>query len=105
MPFTYGGIVEDGEHMNKKYEMLGLSEIYLDYAGRFPRTHSIHRHLAEIETGGPVYFYRNNEKLEIRNHGGQCLGRLSNQGADKWMDRLGSYLGGKGRGDAAAQSR
>ena len=92
IPFTYQGVVEESESIEKTYEMLGLSEIYLDYAGCFPRTHPIQTHLAKIEAGERVNLCRNNGKLEIRSQGGECLGRLSNEGANKWSERLDHIL-------------
>jgi ATP-dependent DNA helicase RecQ len=92
MPFAYQRGDEERERIDKTYEMLSLSEIYLDYAGSFPQTHSIHRNLAEIETGEWVCFSRKNDKVEIRNQDGKILGRLSKEGADKWRDRLDHIL-------------
>ena len=92
MPLTYRGIVEASNHGNKKYEMLGLNEIYLDYAGRFSQAHAIHGHLAELRAGQCVSFCQNNSKLEIHDSSGKCLARLSNEGANKWRERLDHIL-------------
>ena len=89
---TYRGMVEAADHIEKKYELLGLNQIYLDYAGCFPQTHPIHGHLAELRTGHPVSFCQNNSKIEIRNRGGKCLARLSSEGANKWRERLDHIL-------------
>ncbi len=43
IPLTYRGMVEASEHIDKKYELLGLNQIYLDYAGSFPQSDPIHR--------------------------------------------------------------
>ena len=92
IPLTYRGIVESSDHADKKYELLGLNEIYLDYAGSFPPTHPIHGHLAELGTGQCVSFCQNNSKLEIHDRSGKCLARLSNEGANKWRERLDHIL-------------
>ncbi|MCP4579623.1 MAG: ATP-binding domain-containing protein [Deltaproteobacteria bacterium] len=92
MPFTYQGRAEGIGYVDKSYEIMGLSDIYLDYAGCFPQGHAIHTHLAKIETGEPVSLCRNNAKLEIRRQGGECLGRLSNEGANRWRERLDQIL-------------
>jgi ATP-dependent DNA helicase RecQ len=74
--------------LDKRYELLGLNQIYLDYAGNFPQTHPIHGHLAELRTGQCVSFCQSNSKIEIHDCGGKCLARLSIEGADKWRERL-----------------
>jgi ATP-dependent DNA helicase RecQ len=89
---TSEDVAESGGHTGKKYEMLNLSEIYLDYAGTFPRKHPIHEHLAAVETGQNVCLCRNSEKLEIQDLGGGCLGRLSMEGARNWGERLQDIL-------------
>jgi len=69
-----------------------LDDIYLDYAGNYPQTHSIHGQLARLETGQCVSFCRKNERIEIQNDKGVCLARLSKQGVEKWMNRLDQIL-------------
>ena len=76
----------------KKYEMLGLNEIYLDYAGSFSPAHPIHGYLADIGAGQCVSFCQNNSKLEIHDRSGKCLGRLSNEGGEKLFELLDHIL-------------
>ena len=90
--FTYGDVSEKRGHTGKRYDMLKLSEIYLDYPGTFPQKHAIHGDLATIETGQHVFLCWHNEKLEIQNQGGGCLGRLSMEGTRKWGERLQNIL-------------
>jgi ATP-dependent DNA helicase RecQ len=92
MPLIYQDKIDNSSHVNRTYEILGLDDIYLDYAGNYSQTHSIHRHLANLETGQCVSFCRKKERIEIQNCEGICLARLSKQGVDKWMDRLDQIL-------------
>jgi len=92
MPFTYRGTVEAGYHVDKKYDLLGLDEIYMDYAGSFPQEDRIHAQLAEIGTGQCVFFSQNNSKMEINNSNGKCIARLSREGSDKWREHLDHIL-------------
>ena len=85
-------MVEVSDQTDKKYELLGLNRIYLDYAGNFPQTHPIHSHLAELRTGQCVSFCQNNSKIEIHDSGGKCLDRLSSEGTNKWRERLDDIL-------------
>ena len=88
MPLNYQDKIDNSRYVNRTYEILGLDDIYLDYAGNYPQTHSIHGQLAKLETGKCVSFCRKNEQIEIQNDKGVCLARLSKQGVEKWMNRL-----------------
>jgi ATP-dependent DNA helicase RecQ len=92
IPLTYRGMIEAIEHIDKKYELLGLNQIYLDYAGSFPQSDPIHGHLAMLKTGQCVSFCQNDSKIEIRDRGGKCLAMLSSEGANKWRERLDHIL-------------
>jgi len=92
IPLTYRGIVSADDNVARRYELLGLDEIYMDYAGGFPHKDRIHARLAEIRTGQCVFFSQNNSRLEINNSSGKCLARLSKEGADKWRDHLDHIL-------------
>ena len=86
---TYAGGGAGNGFKNKRYELIGLSEMHLDFAGYFPKRHRIHNRLACLEAGEKVVFHRNNSRIEIRDADGCCVGKLSQEGADKWSQRLG----------------
>jgi ATP-dependent DNA helicase RecQ len=88
IPLTYRKQVAASDQAEKTYELLGLREIYMDYAGRFPQAHPIHGHLAALRTGQRVFFCQNQSKIEVHDLGGNCLARLSSEGAAKWRKRL-----------------
>jgi len=92
VPLTYQGVVKAGGHGDKRYELLGLNEIYLDYAGKFKAADPIHRRLAALETGQSVSFCHTNSKTEIHDANGNCLARLSAEGTGKWRKRLDRIL-------------
>ena len=92
IPLTYREMSGANDHAEKTYELLGLNEIYLDYAGSFPQAHPIHGHLAELKTGQGVFFCQNNSHIDIQDRGGNCLARLSGEGAAKWCKQLDRIL-------------
>jgi len=92
IPLTYREMVGVNDHAEKTYELLGLNEIYLDYAGRFPQAHPIHGHLAELRTGQGVFLSQNNSKIDVHDRAGRCLARLSSEGAAKWRKQLDHIL-------------
>ena len=85
-------MAEGRDDVDKRYEITGLNEIYLDYAGGFPQTHPIHSRLAALKTGQRVNLAMKNEKLEIQDHSGECVGRLSKEGAGRWRECLANIL-------------
>jgi ATP-dependent DNA helicase RecQ len=87
-PLTYREHLETDGRTHRRYELLGLDEIYLDYASRFPQTHPIHKHLGALQAGQRVSFHRINSKLEIHDGERRCLAQLSNEGFNKWIKML-----------------
>jgi ATP-dependent DNA helicase RecQ len=79
---------EGGESAIRQYEVLGLSDVYLDYAGGFPRNHPIHAHLVRIRAGDRVLLAAEQAAIEIRDREGFCVGRLSQSASSQWRDRL-----------------
>lgn len=86
---AYTGSIAENGFQNMRYALIGLNEIYMDYAGCFHKSNRIHDHLGRLEAGQCVVFHRNDQALEIHNGDGGCVARLSKEGAAKWSQRLG----------------
>ena len=85
---TYTDASINNDLQNKRYELIGLSEIYMDFSGCFHEGHSVHNQLACLEAGKNVVFHRNNSGIAINNADGCCVGKLSKEGANKWSQRM-----------------
>jgi len=85
---TYTGVSIENELQNIRYELIGLNEVYMDFAGCFHKSHRIHNQLSCLEAGQRVVFHPNSEAIEIQNIDGCCVARLSKEGAYKWAQRL-----------------
>jgi ATP-dependent DNA helicase RecQ len=72
----------------RQYELLGLSDIYLDYAGGFPQNQAIHAHLARIQAGEKVFLAAEDAAIKICDQEGFCVGRLSQSASNRWKDKL-----------------
>ena len=70
------------------YDILGLEDVFMDFAGTFPEHHPIHAHLADINTGDPVWLVGDQRGVAIRDRRNACLGRLSAGAAEIWSRRL-----------------
>ena len=77
-----------GEDVLWQYEVLGLNDVYLDYAGRFPQGHSIHTHLSKIQAGDKVFMTAGSPAVKVCDKDGFCVGRLSNSASDRWKEKL-----------------
>ena len=78
----------ENEFQDIRYELIGLNEMYMDFAGIFPKDHAIHHRLNRLEAGQTVSFHRNNAVIEVHDTAGGCVARLSEEGAGKWSQRL-----------------
>jgi ATP-dependent DNA helicase RecQ len=85
---TYAAPTIEAGARDKRYGMIGLSEVYLDYAGCFPREHKIHKSLCCLEVGESVFFSLNANAMEIHTAAGDCVAKLSNEGTHKWVKRV-----------------
>jgi ATP-dependent DNA helicase RecQ len=88
IPLTYREAIDVVDQNKRIYELLGLNEIYLDYAGRFCQSDPIHHHLSMLQAGQSVSLRDNNAKLGIYDCEGRCIAQLSNEASNKWKNRL-----------------
>jgi ATP-dependent DNA helicase RecQ len=78
----------EGDSALRQYDVLGLSDIYLDYAGGFPQNHAIHAHLAQIQAGEKVSLAAEDAAITICDQERFCVGRLSQSASSRWIDKL-----------------
>jgi len=78
-----------GKDVFKQYEVLGLNDVYLDYAGGSPQGHSIHAHLSKMQAGEKVFLAAGSPAVKICDTDGFCVGRLSKSASDIWREKLG----------------
>jgi ATP-dependent DNA helicase RecQ len=70
------------------YEILGLNDIFMDYAGGFPSNHLIHKHISNLETGSEVFLVNGTQCVEIHDRENCCVARLANNASKKWSKQL-----------------
>lgn len=76
------------ENALRQYEVLGLSDIYLDCTGVFPQNHPIHAHLARIQAGEKAFLAAADSSIKICDKEGFCVGQLSQGASSRWKDKL-----------------
>ncbi|MFZ2169519.1 MAG: hypothetical protein WAW61_07770, partial [Methylococcaceae bacterium] len=73
--------------VSRHYAILGLNDFDLSFAGRFPETHPIHRHLTQLISGSLLSVANINGKVVLQ-HGEVTVARLSQKGHQEWTDKL-----------------
>jgi ATP-dependent DNA helicase RecQ len=72
----------------QRYDLLGLKDIFLSYAGTFPPAHPIHTHLAQLATGHRLHLAATCSGVEVRDMENFPVARLSREAAAQWIGRL-----------------
>jgi ATP-dependent DNA helicase RecQ len=72
----------------RRYDLLGLKDIFLSYAGTFPAAHPIHSRLARLATGDLLHLAAAGSGVEVRDMENFPVARLSKEAAVQWAGRL-----------------
>ena len=76
------------EVLQRRYEILGLKDLFLDYAGRLPDQSPVHSHLQKLNVGDVLTLRFAGAKIEVVNAAGCSLAMLSRQAEERWRHRL-----------------
>ena len=68
-----------------RYEVLGMKDLNIDFAGRWPASHRIHRSLASLQTGDPLDLHRLPKgRVQVRDGQGVEVAHLSQASAARY---------------------
>jgi hypothetical protein len=70
-----------------RLERIGLGDLYIDWAGRCPASHPVHKRLAALRPGAEVRLRSNGCSIMIESGGGP-IAMLSRPGCARWAARL-----------------
>jgi len=73
--------------LGRQYVILGMKDVDLSYAGRFDESHSIHRHLARLNTGSKLSMDNHNGKVVLKDQD-KIVAALSKYAAEFWSPRI-----------------
>ncbi len=76
-----------GQAREIRYRLLGLSELWLSYAGTRAAGHPVHGRLAALRPGDRLEMRRAGSRVELCS-GDIVVARLSEKGRQTWQDRL-----------------
>ena len=80
----------DESVLRRRYDLLGMEELFLDFAGRKRREDPVHDHLAALKPGDPLRLAPNGEYIELHDTKGNCVAQLSQKVRKLWRERLDS---------------
>ncbi|WP_020677321.1 RecQ family ATP-dependent DNA helicase [Geopsychrobacter electrodiphilus] len=74
--------------LRRRYEIVGLRDVYLDYAGRLSESDAVHQHLTNIGVDSLVQLKAKGEKLEVCTQSGHPIAMLSKGASERWTKNL-----------------
>lgn len=75
--------------LQRRYDIIGLKDVFLDYAGQMRASSPVHQLLELTMVGDLVQFKNAGERLEVCNPAGQPIAVLSKSAKEKWTDAQG----------------
>jgi ATP-dependent DNA helicase RecQ len=73
------------EIMQQRYELLGMQDMFLDFAGRRPLNDAVHQHLAALQPGSLLTPRTIGERVEFLDRDGLAVAMLSRSAAKAWL--------------------
>jgi ATP-dependent DNA helicase RecQ len=74
--------------LQRRYDIICLRDVFLDYAGRITSSKSVHHQLRQIGVGDLVHLKSSESKLEVCNSAGHPIVTLSREATDRWLSSL-----------------
>lgn len=72
----------------RSYEVLALTELYVDYAARFSPDHPLHLRLRNLRPGAAVRLEERDGSIGVLDADGYWVAQLSRSGVESWRPRL-----------------
>ena len=76
--------------LRRRYDILGMEDLFLDYAGRKCLGDPVHAQLSELNPGDPLHAVSKGDYVELQGDKGVCVALLSKIARTVWHGRLDS---------------
>lgn len=76
--------------LRRRYDILGMEDLFLDYAGRRCQEEPVHKHLSELKPGDLLHAVPNGDNVELQDEKGVCVALFSKIARTVWHGRLDS---------------
>jgi len=77
-----------GEGVRRHYALLGMEDLFLDFAGVRREEHPARKALSELAAGDRLRLEVRDDQLELVNDGTMSVARLSRTARERWRGRL-----------------
>jgi ATP-dependent DNA helicase RecQ len=71
-----------------RHVLLGMEDLYLDFAGVHRENHPLRVALKNLDVGNTLCLHNRNDKLELVTSDGLSVARLSRSARERWLPRL-----------------
>lgn len=78
----------DKQVLRRRYSILGMEDLFLDYAGRMPPKISIHERLASLKPGDTLHAVNKGDHIVLHDARGDIVAQLSRSACEIWNGRL-----------------
>ncbi len=78
----------DDQVLRRRYDILGMGDLFLDFAGRKEKGDPLHEHLAALSSGDSLISVKRGEVIELQTEKGITVARLSKNAAISWRGRM-----------------
>jgi ATP-dependent DNA helicase RecQ len=74
--------------LRRRYEILGMEDLFLDYAGHKPPEDPLHASLGALKVGDKLRAMPAGDHIELHDERGNCVAQLSQAARKTWWGRL-----------------
>lgn len=75
---------------SKEYHIIGMKDLYLDYAGYFPQGHEVHEAIRRCRTADKLKTVIREKHIYLANDSDTIIARLSKAARDTWLPKVGT---------------
>ncbi len=74
--------------VDEQYIILGMKELYVDYAGQYPRSHDICRSIGFLHVEDKLVPRLNGQQIEFYDHFNEPVARIAKAIKEEWLGKL-----------------
>lgn len=78
----------DSDILRRRYDILGMEDLFLDFAGQRAADDQIHKQLSNLRTGSVLNAVPSNGNIALCDSEGQPVARLSKKASEKWRNQM-----------------
>lgn len=75
--------------------ILGMEDLFISFAGKFPKSHAIHGRLSDLQAGDTVRLKEQGGKVHITNLNDEVVSTLSRKATSIWKNNIPSIITGR----------